>query len=49
MTGEIVTMTPWQYFVRWTIAGLAFTAALALVLWLVVTRPILDALAALAR
>ncbi len=44
MSGEIVSMTPWQYWTRWGLAGAAFLLALAGVLYLVVTRPILSVL-----
>ena len=44
MSGEITVMTPLQYWTRWGLAGAAFLLALAGVLYLVVTRPILQAL-----
>ena len=44
MSGEVVSMTPFQYWTRWAAAGAAFLLALAGVLYIVVTRPILQAL-----
>ena len=44
MSGEVVSMTPFQYWTRWAFAGACFLLMLALVLYLVVTWPILQAL-----
>ena len=44
MSGEIVSMTTWQYWTRWALAGVAFLLALAGVLHVVVTQPIVAAL-----
>jgi hypothetical protein len=44
MAGEIVSMTNWQYWSRWALAGAGFLLALAGVLHFVVTQPIIRAL-----
>jgi hypothetical protein len=44
MSGEIVSMTTWQYWTRWALAGAGFLLALAGVLHYVVTVPIMRAI-----
>jgi hypothetical protein len=44
MAGEIVSMTNWQYWSRWALAGAGFLLMLSGVLYFVVTKPLLEGL-----